>query len=172
MLDYCDHVYFGISGNDKDMLRKLQNCSFRSILNFDIYTHTADTHATLNMDQLDDQRKNVSVQMYKYINCPGPTSCRTMFTYISDCHEVNTRLRSTHQLVIPRLSFALAQCNIRYFGPKIWKDISEDIKSQATHDLFKEHIYTYSFKWKHHPMIHVRMLPSHEWVPKTILILL
>ena len=83
VLDYCDHVYYGISSQNKEMLQRLQNCAFRSILNVDSYTHTNDTHNTLNMDRLDDRRtKHVAVQMYKFLKCNGPISCRNLFTYV------------------------------------------------------------------------------------------
>ena len=145
-LTICDHIYYGISTNDREVLQKLQNCAFRSILNINIYTHTADTHNMLNMDHLDDRRKkHVSVQMYKFLKCNGPVACKDMFVYMSDYHEINTRSTQTDDLLVPRVNLSMTHRNIRYFGPKIWKEIPLDIRSQPTLDLFKEHIYLHKF---------------------------
>ena len=147
VLDYCDHVYYGISASDKEVLQRLQNCAFRSILNVDTYTHTSDTHNTLNMDRLDDRRKkHVSIQMYKFLKCDGPSTCREMFTYMIDYHSVNTRSTRQDQLLVLRVNLSMAHRNIRYFGSKTWMEIPPSIKAQPTLDLFKECIYAYNFE--------------------------
>ena len=147
VLDYCDHIYYGISANDKEVLQRLQNCAFRSILKVDTYTHTSDTHNILNMDRLDDRcKKHVSVQMYKYLKCEGPSTCRNMFTYMADYHAVNTRSTVQSQLLVPKVNLTMTHRGIRYFGSKIWSEIPSSIKSQPTLDLFKEHIYAHHFQ--------------------------
>ena len=110
------------------------------MITFDrLYTRTSYTHASLNMDTLDERRKkHVSVQVYKYLNGKGPTACRDMFTYVSDYHDVNTRSSNKSELVIPKLNLTLAQRNIRYFGTKVWKSIPEDIKTAPSLKTFKK----------------------------------
>ncbi len=146
VLDYCDHVYYGISANDREVLQKLQNCAFRSILNVDMYMHTSDMHNTLNMNLLEDRcKKHVSVQMYEFLKCNGPTACRDMFTYMGDYHSVNTRSTKSDQILVPRVNSTMTQRNIHYFGPKIWIEIPLEIKTHPTLYQFKEQIYAHKF---------------------------
>ena len=141
VLDYCDYIYYGISANDKDTLQKLQNCAFISILNADWYTHTDDTHSSLNMDKLDDHRKkHTSVQMYKFLKCPGPRNCQNIFAYVSDYHDVNTRASQKESLIVPKLNLSLSQRNIHYFGVKIWATVPEEINANQTWNLSKVRI--------------------------------
>ncbi len=143
VLDYCDFIYYGIY-RDQETLQQLQNCAFRAILQVDRYTHTADTHISLNMDTLDKHRKkHVSVQVYKYLNCPGPIACRNMFTFTMDYHSVNTRASQKPTLVIPCVNLSMSHRNIRYFGAKIWSEIPDDIKQSSSLDTFKENVYKY-----------------------------
>ncbi len=105
VLDYCDFIYYGITARDQETLQRLQNCAFRAILQVVKYTHTIDTRSLLNMDTLDKRcKKHVSVQVYKYLNCPGPPECRKMFTYTADYHNVNTRSSEKPTLVVPKVN--------------------------------------------------------------------
>ena len=111
-----------------------------------MYTHTEDTHTTLNMDRLDERwKKHVSVQMHKFLNCNSPASCRSMFTYMSDYHTVNTRSAISEELLVPKVNLTMTQRNIRYFGTKIWNEIPQEIKVQPSLDLFKERFYAFKF---------------------------
>ena len=93
------------------------------------HTHTCDTHASLKMDTLDIRcKKHVAVQIFKFLNCDGLSACRSMFTLVSDYHDIYTRSSQRCELVIPNLNLAMAQRNIHYFGTKIWKSIPVEIK--------------------------------------------
>ena len=144
VLDYCHFIYYGILARDQETLQRLQNCAFRAILQVDKYTHTLDTHTFLNMDTLDKHwKKHVSVQVYKYLNCPGPPACRNMFTYTTEYHTVNTRASQKPTLVVPRINLSMSQRNLKYFGAKIWLEIPDDIKQSSSLEIFKENIYKY-----------------------------
>ena len=112
------------------------------ILAVNCYAHTLETHISLNMDSLDDQRKkHIAIQMYKFLNELTPPACRNMFTLVSDYHEINTRSSIKLDLIISKFNLTLAQRNMRYMGVKIRKEIPEDIKMVSTLDVFKQAIY-------------------------------
>ncbi len=113
VIDYCDFVYIGTSAQNREILQKLQNCAFRSILGADKLARTKDTHKILKMDMLDTrQEKDAAIQVYKFINDLGPEECRNLFTYVQDHHDVNTRASSTSALMVPRIN--LTMCLRKY----------------------------------------------------------
>ena len=148
VLDYFDFIYHGTSAINKETFQKLQNCA--SIFDVHKYTNTYDTHLSLNMGTLDDQRKNhFFVQMFKFLNDLGHPACRDMFTIVSNHHEVYTRSSVKIDLVIPKLNLTLAQRNMRYQGVKAWKEIPEEIKVMATLDAFKKAIMNVFLAYLH-----------------------
>ncbi len=44
--DYCDFIYYSINSNDKEVLQRLQNCAFRTIVRTDRLGSTTMTHDT------------------------------------------------------------------------------------------------------------------------------
>ncbi len=108
------------------------------------------------------KEKHVCVQMYKFLNDDGPTACKDMFTYMSEYHDVNTRSSSANDLLIPRVNLTLTHRSMRYFGPKIWKEVPYEIKSMRNLELFKEGIYAHKFNWK--LQIGQCLPQSHVWV--------
>ena len=113
VMDYCDFIYLGTIAQNRETLQKLQNCAFRSILGVDNLARTKDMHASLNMDMLDSRReKHAAIEVFKYLNNLGPESCRQLFTYVQDHHDVNTRASSASTPLLPRLNLTLCQRNI------------------------------------------------------------
>ena len=146
VIDYCDFIYNGTSGQNHETLQKMQNCAFRSILNVDKRAHTKDTHTSLNMDMLDTRRdKHTAIQIYKFLNDLGPTKCKSMFTYMHDYHSVVTRSSASDTLLLPKVNLSLCQCNIRYLGVKIWKKIPHEIQNAPSLESLKMAIYSHNF---------------------------
>ena len=56
--------------------------------------------------------------MYQYIQGMLPNAFDSFFTITNSTHDYSTRLASTSTLF-----------NIRYFGPKVWNDIEDSLKS-------------------------------------------
>ncbi len=129
-------------------LQKLQNCAFRSIQNVDRYAHTLDMHYSLNMDMLDVRReKHTANQVYEYLNNQGQPTCRDMFTYIHDYHQVNTCSSNSQSLVLSRVNLSMTNRNIRYFEVRIWGKRQQEIQMSPSLESFKKLSININIKW-------------------------
>ncbi len=140
--DYCDFIYYSINSSEKEVLQKLQNCAFWTILRPDRLASMDMTHTVLHMNTLDDRRnKHVAIQMYKFVNHLAPAYCSNMFTPVSDIHSVNTRNAQKGMLTIPRMNLTMGQRNIRYYGVKVWHSVPTEVQNEDSLDKFKKAIY-------------------------------
>ena len=67
--------------------------------------------------------------MYQYSNCNLQSVFDSFFTAINTRHNYNTRLASKSTFAFPKIRTNFGKLNIRYFGPKIWNEIEELLKT-------------------------------------------
>ena len=67
--------------------------------------------------------------MYQYSNCNIPSAFDSFFTAINTTHNYGTRLASKSTFAFPKIRTNYGKFNIRYFGPKIWNEIEEQLKT-------------------------------------------
>ena len=64
-----------------------------------------------------------------------------VFTPINTRHKYNTRLASKSTFVFPIIRTNYGRFNIRFFGPKVWNEIEEPLKS-LSFGCFKRELKT------------------------------
>ena len=67
--------------------------------------------------------------MYRYSNCNLPNAFDIFFTAINTRHNFSTRLTSKFTFAFPKIRTNYGKFNIRYFNPKIWNEIEEQLKT-------------------------------------------
>ena len=77
--------------------------------------------------------------LYQYSNCNLPSAFDSFFTAINTRHNYSTRLASKSTFVFPKIRTIYGKFNIRYFGPKIWNEIEEQLKT-LTFRCFKREL--------------------------------
>ncbi len=88
VFDYCHFQLVNNNNYDAELLQKLLNCAFRTILHVECLTPTHLTHNTLQMDTLIERRyKHTAVQVYKTLNDLAPAGCVNMY---EDTYEILT----------------------------------------------------------------------------------
>ena len=68
--------------------------------------------------------------MYQYSNCNLPRAFDNFFTAKSRRHNDGTRMASKSSFIFPKIRLKKnGKFNIKYFGPKIWNEIDEQLKT-------------------------------------------
>ena len=67
--------------------------------------------------------------MHNFHNSKYPNAFNCFFTSVGQRHSYNTRLPSKSTFVLPKGRTNYGKFNIRFFGPKVWNDIEEPLKT-------------------------------------------
>ena len=67
--------------------------------------------------------------MYQYSNCNLRSAFDSFFIAINTRHNYSTRLALKSTFAFPKIRTNFGKFNIRYFGPKIWNEIEEQLKT-------------------------------------------
>ena len=67
--------------------------------------------------------------MYHFSKSNLPNAFNNFFTPINTRHKYNTRLASKSTFAFPIIRTNYGRFNIRFFGPKVWNEIDESLKS-------------------------------------------
>ena len=67
--------------------------------------------------------------MYQCSNCNLQSAFDSFFTAINTRHNYSTRFASRSTFAFPKIRTNYGKFNIRYFGPKIWNEIEEQLKT-------------------------------------------
>ena len=118
---YCSNV---------KLLEILQKRTIR-IINFaEFDAHSTPLFAKLKIIKLHDTiLLYTACFMYQYSNCNLPSAFDSFFTAINRRHNYSTRLASKSTFAFLKIRTNYGKFNIRYFGPKIWNEIEEQLKT-------------------------------------------
>ena len=80
--------------------------------------------------------------MHNFHNSKIPNAFNSFFASVRQRHNYNTRLASKSTFVLPKVRTNYGKFDIRFFGPKVWNDIEEPLKTLS--------LQTYKRKLKLH----------------------
>ena len=135
-LNYCNIVW-AHSGNSKlHDLYVTQKRSIRICTLSHSRSHTAPLFAKLNTLNIYDIHKlQTGTFMYKFCHNLLPYSFATYFKSTEVVHTYSTRSRSGLYIPFTRTSYSMN--TLRYYGPRIWNAIEDQIKNQSCVARFK-----------------------------------
>ena len=84
----------------------------------------------------------ISYSMYRVML---PNAFDSFFTITNSTHDYRTRLASKSTFHLPKIRTNFGKFNIRYFGPKVWNDIEDSLKS-LSFSRFKRQLKESYFK--------------------------
>ena len=87
----------------------------------------------------------IATFMYQYIQGTLPNAFDSFFTTTNSMHDYSTRLASKSTFHLPKIRANFGKFNIRYFGPKVWNDIKDSLKS-LSFSQFKRQLKESYFK--------------------------
>ena len=139
---YCSTVWMHCGKTASDKLEKLNKRALRLIFN-----DNANTYTTLldiaNMPSLHDRRvQDMCILIYKVIHGTTPTPLPTLLTLRSKSRNLRGKLI----LVQPRVITTKYGLNtFRYYGPKIWNSLNDDLRTSPTLKKFVTRIRKITF---------------------------
>ena len=123
-------------------LEKLNERALRSVLNNSTSTYST-LLETVNMPTLHNRRvQDMCILIYKVIHGTTSNPLRTLLTLRNNSHN----LRGELILVQPRVNTTKHGLNtFRYFGPKIWNSLNNDLRTSRTLKEFVTRIRKITF---------------------------
>ena len=76
--------------------------------------------------------------MYKFSKSSLPNTFDNFFTRINTRHSYNTRLSSKSSFALPNIRTNYGKFNITFFGPKVWNQVKESIKTLSFQSFKRE----------------------------------
>ena len=73
--------------------------------------------------------------MHQYYNNRLPKSFNEFFSLVKHRHQYNTRLATKTTYTLPLIRTNFGMHNIRFYGPKLWNSIDEELKSLSTFSI-------------------------------------
>ena len=114
----------------------LQKKAVRIITFSHFQSHTSPIFKKLNLLKLPDIIKlHTIIFMHKYYHNRLPKAFNDFFSLVKLHHQYNTRLasRTTYTLPLIRTNYGLH--NIRFYGPKLWNLVDEELKSLSAFSM-------------------------------------
>ena len=98
--------------------------------------HSAPLFAKLKTLTLSDINKlHTAIFMFKFTHNLLPRIFSSYFTSVQNTHTYSTRSRNNLFLPFTRTSFSIN--TLRYYGPRLWNSINEQVKAQTSVARFK-----------------------------------
>ena len=142
-LTYCITTWGGAPKSTLDSIIKLQKKSIRIISNSAYDSHTAPIFANLKILNLNNlYNLNLAISLHKIIN--KKTIGSDLFLNISNLHNYNTRLSSTHNFYQHFIRTNSAQSTFTTNGIKFWRKIPKEIKVLPL-NIFKTRVKNFIF---------------------------
>ncbi len=115
IFDFLDTVNDCLNQRDSLILKRLQNCAMRRILQCDRLEPTKVMHDRLNLVPLEKRRKFHScTETYQILNGVSPAYLDSLFTYVSDVHNRATRAAAGNRLYVPKCRLECTKQSFRY----------------------------------------------------------
>ena len=138
-LDYCNGIYFGISGQLLNQLQLIQNAAAKAVTNKYKYDHVGEDLEKLHWLNVKKRITfKIALLAYKSVNGLAPDYLKDMFRYAHHGH--------TLKLIVPQFISASSRRSFSYIGPKIFNNLPTSLTSSDTVDIFKRNLKTYLFQ--------------------------
>ena len=109
-------------------------------------TSIALMHDELDIDTLYQRRcQHVATQVFKFIKGNGPKECQDMMVKISEVHNAPTRAACTGTLYVLQTCLKLMDNHFAVVGPKIWNQLSSEMKRIDSLTCFKSEMKHFKF---------------------------
>ena len=144
-LDYCNGIYFGISGQLLNQLQLIQNAAAKAVTNKYKYDHVGEDLEKLHWLKVKKRIAfKIALLAYKSVNGLAPDYLKDMFRYAHHGH--------TLKLIVPQFISASSRRSFSYIGPKIFNNLPTTLTSSDAVDIFKRNLKTYLFKLQDHEL--------------------
>ena len=132
---------WGVSGiNAISRLQKLQNRAARIVTNSAYDASALPIIRKLGWPTVNELIESETLKMvYKSVNGLAPTYLTEMFARMSDTCKRELRNTKT-DLAVPLRKSSFGQKCFSYKGAKLWNDLSVEVKSSKTYEIFKKRL--------------------------------
>ena len=132
---------WGVAGiNAINRLQKLQNRAARIVTNSAYDASALPIIKKLGWPTINELIESETLKMvYKSVNNQAPIYLTEMFVRLSDACKRELRNTKT-DLAVPRRKSAFGQKCFSYKGAKLWNDLSVEVKSSKSYEIFKKRI--------------------------------
>ena len=132
---------WGVAGiNAINRLQKLQNRAARIVTNSAYDASALPIIRKLGWPTINELIESETLKtVYKSVNDQAPIYLTEMFARLSDTCKRELRNTKT-DLTVPRRKSAFGQKCFSYNGAKSWNDLSVEVKSSKSYEIFKKRI--------------------------------
>ena len=136
-LRYSCPVWGAAGINAINRLQKLQNKAARIVINSAYDASALPIIRKLGWPSINDLIESETLKMvYKAVNRQPPIYLTEMFTRLSDVCKRELRNTKT-DLAVPRRKSAFGKKSFSYKGAKLWNDLSVEVKTSKSYEIFK-----------------------------------
>lgn len=136
-ITYCNIIWGFNYKTITEKIQILQNKAIRLTFKDDMHTNTTNLFNKNKILKIENiHKQQTAIFIYKYVNklLPQYFYLNKYFTNLNEMHNYNTR--KSEKIYLPYASTNYRLFTIKYFGPRIWNSIPDDIT-----DLDKLFIY-------------------------------
>ena len=132
---------WGVAGiNAINRLQKLQNRAARIVTSSAYDASALPIIRKLGWPTINELIESETLKMvYRSVNDQAPIYLTEMFARLSDTCKRELRNTKT-DLTVPRRKSAFGQKCLSYKGAKLWNDLSIEVKSSKSYEIFKKRI--------------------------------
>ena len=143
LFSFADIVFMNIDMYLQRKVQKIQDYCLNFIFNIKKREHVnrAELRKSINWLSMKDRRiLNGLSLLYKTLNGKGPDYIRDMFTLVSEISERNTRTYPSNIWIPTGHVSAIHRKSFKFYIPKIWNSLPENIKNSNTIQTFKKKV--------------------------------
>ena len=134
---------------------KIQNGCLRICCKADPRTPVLELHRRTKIPFLSDRRAAHSWNIvFNGLHGNSTEGINTMFTYVHDAHNINTRSSSDDIIKLPKYHFSKSQSNLCYWGAQYFNNLPQTIRSVETLASFKRSMKMQILRWTLAMMCH------------------
>ena len=146
VFDFGCVVWGNTTNANMKRLVKLQKRAARIILKADFMTPSEQLFKELNWLPFPNRvQYHTCLTVYKKISGQAPEYISSLFTYVSDHHERQTRSTTLALLHVPRSHSTNFDRAFSVQGPKLWNSLPADIRNNTSINRFKSELKRYLF---------------------------
>ena len=140
-LQYCNIIWASVGTTKLEIFHKLQKKVLRICTNSPYRAHSRPIFSRLNTLNIYDIHKfQIAALMFRTIHNTVPINISNMFILNNSVHAHNTR--SNDKFHYPKVQSQSLLNSVRHSGPRIWNDISKDLRTCSTITSFKAKLKT------------------------------
>ena len=147
-LDYCNSILADLPDVDIKKFQRIQNICAKLTLRRTKYDSNTECLDELHWLPV---RKRIQFKIltltYKCLDCQAPVYLRDLLVRLPVRHEGLRSEKAVGQLLEPRTKFkTFAARSFSCLAPRLWNQLSEDIKTSDSINIFKAKLKTFLYK--------------------------